>query len=72
MPAKQRLRSHAKRRPPLPRQKSAQRDEPGPIGRLEARPRLLAAQDLELVAQHQDLDLLATGPKTAVPRAASI
>ncbi len=58
MPAKQRLGPHAERRPPLPRHKPARRGEPGPIGLLEARSRLVAAQDLELMAQHQDLDLL--------------
>ena len=58
VPAKEGLGSYAERRPALPRQEPAQRCEPGPIGRLEAGPRLLAAQDLELVAQHQDLDLL--------------
>jgi hypothetical protein len=58
VPAKQRLGPDAECRPALPRQKSAQRGKPGPIGRLEARSRLLAAQDLKLVAQHQDLDLL--------------
>ncbi len=58
MPAKQRLGPHAERRPPLRRHKPAQRGEPGPIGLLEARSRLVAAQDLELMAQHQDLDLL--------------
>jgi hypothetical protein len=58
VPAKQRLGPDAECRPALPRQKSAQRGKPGPIGRLEARPRLLAPQDLKLVTQHQDLDLL--------------
>ena len=60
VPAKQRLGPDAECRPPLPWQKPAQHGEPGPVGRLEARPRLLAAQDLELVAQYQDLDLLGT------------
>jgi len=62
VPAKEGLGSYSERRPALARQEPTQCCEPDPIGRLEAGPRLPAAQDLELVAQHQDLDLL--GPAT--------
>jgi hypothetical protein len=58
MPAEQRLGPHALRRPARPVQEPTQRGKPDPIGRLEARPRPVAAQALKLVAQHQDLDLL--------------
>ena len=58
VPAKEGLGSDEERRPAVLRQESAQRTEPRPVGWLEAWPRLVATQDVELVAQHQDLDLL--------------
>ena len=58
VPAKDGLGSDQERRPAVLRQESAQRTEPRPIGFAEGWLRLVATQDLELVAQHQDLDLL--------------
>ena len=64
VPAKERLGPHTEGRPPLPRQQPAQRGEPRPIGQFEVGPRLVAAQDLELVAKHQDLDVFGpAGPE---------
>src|SRR3989442_7343103 len=41
-------------------QVTRRRREQGPIGRPELRPRHLAAQNLELVPQHQQLDVRST------------
>jgi hypothetical protein len=46
-------------RPPLSRKQPRQRGEQRPIGRAEARPGHLPAQHRDLVAQHQQLDLVA-------------
>jgi len=62
VPVKEGLGSYSERRPALARREPAHRCEPDPIGSLEAEQQLPAAQDLELVAQHQDLDL--RGPAT--------
>ena len=58
VPAQEGLGSDEERRPAFLCQESAQRSQPCPIDGGEGWPRLLAPQDLELVAQHQDLDLL--------------
>ena len=60
MPAQQRLRPNSERlRPACTRENAAERSEQRPIARLVARTGRLSAQDAELVAQHEDLDLLA-------------
>ena len=59
MPAQQRLRADRERRPRRSRQRPAQRREQRAISRARSRPSELAPRDRELVAEHQDLDLLA-------------
>jgi len=64
MPAQQRLGSHHERRPTPVREQPAQQRQPRLIDRLEPNTGLLAPKDLQLVAQHQDLDLFGlAGPK---------
>jgi hypothetical protein len=58
VPAHQRLRLDEQARPAGPRQHAANGSQQGPIGRLEPWSRNLAAQHGELVAQHQDLQIL--------------
>jgi hypothetical protein len=64
MPAKQRLGLDKEARPSGPGQDAADRREQGPVGRLQPGSRRLAAQDGELVAQDEDLEVfggVATG-----------
>jgi hypothetical protein len=58
MPAQQRLRLDEAPRPARPRQDPAQRGEQGAVGGLEPGSRDLAAQCGQLVAKHQDLQVL--------------
>ncbi len=65
VPAEQRARRHQEDRPALPREQPAQRREQGPVLGLEPRSRLPAAQDLQLMAQDQDLDCVGIPGPTA-------
>jgi hypothetical protein len=58
MPAQQRLRLHEEARPAGPGQHAADRGEQRPVGGLQPESWDLAAQDGELVAEHQDLKVL--------------
>jgi hypothetical protein len=58
VPAQQRRRSHEERVPQGTTQHPGQRGEQDSIGRLKIRSVDLTAQYRDLVAQHQDLDLL--------------
>ena len=58
MPAQQRLRSNEEAGPARPWQDPADRGEQRAIGGLQLGTRSLAAQHLELAAQHQDLHVL--------------
>src|SRR6266496_1769254 len=58
MPAKQRGRSDDKRAPACPRQQTARGGEEDSIGRAQLGPSELATQHRELVAEHDDLELL--------------
>jgi hypothetical protein len=58
MPAQQRLVPYQEHRPARRWEHPAQRRQQRTVGGLQARPRVLAAQQRKLVAQHQDLDLL--------------
>jgi hypothetical protein len=58
---KQGLRSDEERGPAPPGQQPAGRRQEGTIGRLESRPPNLTPQDRELVAEHDDLELLVLG-----------
>ena len=57
MPAQDRRWGDEKRRPPLPREQTTQEGQQRPVGWREPRSPRLAAEDGELVAQHQDLDV---------------
>ena len=64
VPAQQRLGLDEEARPAGPGQDAAERREQGPVGRLQPGSRRLAAQDDELVAQDEDLEIfggVATG-----------
>jgi hypothetical protein len=56
VPAKQRGRGDEERRPPRPRQQPRQPRQHRPIGRLQIQPPDLAAQDRDLMPQHEYLD----------------
>jgi len=58
MPADQRCRRHHEQRPPATGQQTAQRGEERTVLGFKARSRVLAAENLELVTQDEDLDLL--------------
>jgi hypothetical protein len=58
VPAQQRLRLHEEARPAGPRQCPADRREQGTVGGLQPGTSDLAAQHPELMAQHQDLQIL--------------
>ena len=58
MPADQRCRRHHQPRPPATGQQTAQRGEERTVLGFKAPSRMLAAQNLELVTQDDDLDLL--------------
>jgi hypothetical protein len=58
VPAQQRLGLHEEARPAGPRQRPANRREQGTVGGLEPGTCDLAAQDCELVAEYQDLQIL--------------
>jgi len=60
MPPQQPRRRHQKRRPRTPRQRRTERRQRSPISRLKPRAPDLPLQHPQLVAQHQDLDLLLT------------
>jgi hypothetical protein len=66
MPAHQRVGRDEEHRPTLPIQNTAQPGEQHPIARLEARPWDLMLEDLELFAQHEDLDVF--GPIPTAPQ----
>jgi len=64
VPAQQGLELDEEARPAGPGQDAADRREQGPVGRLQPGSRRLAAQDGELVAQDEDLEVfggIATG-----------
>jgi hypothetical protein len=66
MPAQQRRgRDEEDGRPPLPVEHATEPRERHAIAVVETRPRLLTAKHRALVAQHEDLDILATLPPTA-------
>ena len=58
MPAQQRLRLDKEAGPAFSGQHAADRSQQGTVGGLEPGPRDLAAQDAELVAQHQEFQVL--------------
>ena len=58
MPGKQRLRPHRERGPGAARKHPAERRQQDPVVRFEARPRDLAAENRQLVAEHEDLEFL--------------
>jgi hypothetical protein len=58
MPGKQRLRPHRKRSPRAAGKHPAERRQQHSVVHLEARPPGLAAKDRQLMAQHQNLELL--------------
>ena len=58
MPAQQRLRLDKEAGPARSGQRAADRSQQGPVGGLEPGPWDLAAQDAELVAQHQEFQVL--------------
>jgi hypothetical protein len=60
VPAKQRLGRDSEDGPSRPGQQAAQRRQQGAVLRLEPRPWVLAAQDRQLVAQDQGLNLFAS------------
>jgi hypothetical protein len=62
IPAQQRLRSDRERRPRATREHPAERSQQQPVARLEPRSPDLPPQDRQLVAQHQDLQLLGALP----------
>lgn len=65
MPGDQRIGRDDERRPPGPREDPTQQGQPGSVLRLEPRARLLTAKDVELVAQHEDLNLVRLAPPEA-------
>jgi hypothetical protein len=58
VPAQKRRRRDKQGRPRWPRQRPAQRRQQHTVGRPQLRPSHLALQDLQLVAQHKNLELL--------------
>ena len=60
VPAQQRLRPHQEDVPGAARQRAAQRCEQQPVTQLEPRLADLAAQNRQLVAEHEDLEFLLT------------
>src|SRR5436190_9523874 len=60
MPPQQHRRPHQKRRPRPPRQRRTERRQQSPISRPKPRAPDLPPQHPQLMAQHQDLDLLLT------------
>jgi hypothetical protein len=58
MPAQQRRRRHEERRPRRTRKRATERSKQSAITRVKPRTCDLALQHLQLVAQHEDLDLL--------------
>jgi hypothetical protein len=60
MPAQKRRRCHKERRPRPPRQRPAERGKQRTISRAKLRTVDLALEHVQLVAQHEDLDLLCT------------
>jgi len=59
VPSQQRRRRHGEDRPPWAGQQPRQCGQPGPFGGSVARSFDLAAQDRDLVPQHENLDVLA-------------
>jgi hypothetical protein len=57
MPAQQRPRCHQQQRPLRPRQMNGRGGQQSPVSNPELRPRNLAAEDLELVPKHEQLDI---------------
>jgi hypothetical protein len=70
MPAQQRARSHKKRTPRTPWQVTGRGRKKRPISCPQPRPRDLAAQNLELVAEHEQLDGLHIQTTTATNKRA--
>jgi hypothetical protein len=58
VPREHGLGPHQKAAPALAREQAAQRGKDEPVATLEARFAFLAVNNLELVPQHQDLDVL--------------
>jgi hypothetical protein len=58
MPAQQRYRRRKERRPRRHWQRAAQRGQQQPVGRPQPRAADLTLQDMQLMAQHKDLELL--------------
>jgi hypothetical protein len=58
MPAKQRLRLHRERIPGAARQHPAERRQQQSVVRLESRPTCLPTKNGELMAEHENLQLL--------------
>ena len=70
MPAQKRPRSHQKHAPRRARQVARCGRKQSPINRPELRPHDLPPQDLELVAQHQQLDVFHMQAPTATNKRA--
>jgi len=64
----QRLRSNEEARPAGSRQDAADGGEQGPVGGSELGPRRLAAQQGELVAQDEDLEVVSASPRASWAR----
>jgi hypothetical protein len=62
VPAEQRLRRDQERRPPLARESARQGRQHRTVERTEPRPSYLPSQDLQLVAEDQDLEVLGPIP----------
>jgi hypothetical protein len=62
MPGQERLRPHRERRPGAARKHPAERRQQDAVVRLEARAADLAAKDRQLVAEHENLELLGSIP----------
>ena len=68
VPGDQRVGRDHERRPPRPREDPTEQRQPRAVLRLEPRARLLTTKDVELVAQHEDLDLVRLPPAEAEHR----
>ena len=65
MPTQDRVGLHQEDRPAVTAEHTSERGEDRTVVGFEARTRDLALQDRELMAQHEDLDILGTIPATA-------
>ena len=68
LPGEDRRRGHEKRRPPAAREERSGQGEEGSIGPAEAGTWGAPAQDLELMTEHDDLDVLLDAAQTMDPK----